>query len=173
MTLSELLADLRGIAGGNLAVADDAVERRAHFGALQLLARGHDARPGRLTVALRGVAPDLGILELLGRDEAGLAQLGHALELPLGLLIGLDRGALAASAEVSVSRMAVSSRRTSRSPRRTGSPFSLSTARTTAETSARRSARRSGCTEPVIDGPDARALLRTVMRSSGEINNGG
>ena len=58
---------------------------------------------------------------------------------------------LADSAEASASRMAVSSRRTSRSPRRTASPFSRSTCSTTAETSARRSARRSGCTEPVID----------------------
>ena len=39
-----------------LRVADDAVERRAHFGARASLARLHDARLGGLEVALRGVA---------------------------------------------------------------------------------------------------------------------
>ncbi len=55
--------------------------------------------------------------------------------------------------EVSVSRIEVSSRRTSASPVRTGSPFSFRTASTTAETSARRSARFSGRMEPVMVGP--------------------
>ena len=50
--LEQLLADLRGVAGRDLAVADDAVERRAHFGALQLLARRHHARAWRPTRSL-------------------------------------------------------------------------------------------------------------------------
>jgi hypothetical protein len=78
---------------------------------------------------------------------------------------------LAASAELSASRMAVASRRTSASPLRTWSPFSRSTCITTACTSARRSARRSGWIDPVIEGPEVSAVLRTVCRSSGEISN--
>ncbi len=68
--------------------------------------------------------------------------------------------------------MAVSSRRTSRSPLWTASPFSLSTARTIVGTSARRSARRSGWMEPVMAGPEVSALLRTVWTSSGAISSG-
>ncbi|MNT55014.1 hypothetical protein D3C72_1922180 [compost metagenome] len=64
--------------------------------------------------------------------------------------------------------MAVSSRRTSTSPRFTASPFSFRTWITTADTSARKSALRSGCTEPVMTGPDASALLWMVSMSSGE-----
>src|SRR5262249_22929738 len=42
--LHQLLADLRGIARGDLSVADDAIERSTHLGALELLTRGNDAR---------------------------------------------------------------------------------------------------------------------------------
>jgi hypothetical protein len=77
-----------------------------------------------------------------------------------------------ACADIRLSRMEVWSRRTSRSPFFTGSPFSLSTASTTAGTSARRSARRSGSTEPVIDGPEVSALLRTTSTSSCETSSG-
>ena len=38
LALGVLHADLRGVTGGNLSIADDAVKRRAHFGALELLA---------------------------------------------------------------------------------------------------------------------------------------
>ncbi len=68
--------------------------------------------------------------------------------------------------------MAVSSSRTSKSPRCTTSPFSFSTCSTTADISARRSARRSGCTVPVMVGPEVSALLATVNRSSGESSRG-
>ena len=77
------------------------------------------------------------------------------------------------SAEASMSRMAVSSRRTRRSPRCTLSPFSLSACRTTVWISARRSARRSGCTDPVIVGPEASAVLWTVWMSSVDSSSGG
>ena len=46
ITFTQFLADLRGVAGRHLAVAHHAVERRAHLGALQLLAREHDAGLG-------------------------------------------------------------------------------------------------------------------------------
>ena len=89
--LEQFLADLRGIAGRHLAVADDAVEGRAHFGALQLLARGDHARARGFALALRAVAANLDVFELLRGDHAGLAQRHHALVLALGLLVGLRR----------------------------------------------------------------------------------
>ncbi len=47
--LQQLLADLRGVAGRDLAVADDAVEGRAHLGALHAAGAASDrARPGGL-----------------------------------------------------------------------------------------------------------------------------
>ena len=91
--LEQFLADLRGVAGRHLAVADDAVERRAHFGALELLARGDHARARGGAIALRGVAADLDVFELLRGHHAGLAQRLHALELALGLFVGLVGGA--------------------------------------------------------------------------------
>ena len=72
-----------------------------------------------------------------------------------------------------LSRIEVWSSRTSRSPRFTGSPFSLSTASTMADTSARRSARRSGSTEPVIEGPEVNAALRSTNTSSSAMSSGG
>ncbi len=87
--LHQLLAHRCRIARRDLAVADDAVEGRAHFRAVQLLARGHHARARRCAFALRAVAPDLDVLELLRRDHPRLAQLEHALVLTLGLFVGL------------------------------------------------------------------------------------
>src|SRR6185369_12318872 len=58
--LQQFLADLRGIARGHLAIAHDAIERRTHFGALQLLAGGDDTRARGLPVALRSIATVLG-----------------------------------------------------------------------------------------------------------------
>ena len=43
-------------------------------------------------IALRGVAAHLGVLDLLRRNEAAVAQLHHALVLPLRLLVGLRGG---------------------------------------------------------------------------------
>src|SRR5450830_591176 len=77
----------------------------------------------------------------------------------------------ASSADVRLSRIDVSSSRTSRSPLRTASPFSFSTCSTTAPTSARRSARRSGWIEPVMTGPAASELLWTVNRSSADTSS--
>ncbi len=91
--LHEFLADGRGVSRGDLAVADQAVKRRAHFGALQLLACQHGTRLGRLQVALRVVAADLGVLDLLRGGHPGAAQRRHALELALGLLERLGRRA--------------------------------------------------------------------------------
>ena len=93
MTLTSSLPIGGGVARRHLAIADDAVERRAHFGALELLARGHDARVRGGAIALRGIAADLHVLELLGRNHAGLAQRGHALVLAFGLLERLIGGA--------------------------------------------------------------------------------
>ncbi len=66
-------------------------KRRAHFGALELLARGDHTRARGLAIALRGVTAALRIFELLRRHDAGLTQRRHALELALGLLIRLNR----------------------------------------------------------------------------------
>jgi hypothetical protein len=92
--LEQFLADLGGVAGRDLAVADDAVERRPRLGALQLLARLHQPGLGRGEVALGVVATDLGVFQLLGRGHAGGAQGGQALQLALGLVEGLDGDAL-------------------------------------------------------------------------------
>src|SRR6185312_429822 len=77
------------ITGRDLAVADYAIERCAHLGALELLTSRDYARARRFAVALRRVATDLRIFQILRRHEVLLAQLGGALELTLRLLIGL------------------------------------------------------------------------------------
>ena len=79
----------------------------------------------------------------------------------------------ASSAEVRLSRMALSSSRTSSSPARTASPFSFSTCCTSAPTSARKSARRSGCNAPLMTGPVACRRAPTVLKSSGASSSGG
>src|SRR5262249_23579140 len=90
----QLLAHLSRVARRHLAIADDAVERRSDFRAPELLASSDNSRSGRLAIALRRVAPALGVLELLGGYDPCLAQGRHALELPLGLLVGQDGGTL-------------------------------------------------------------------------------
>ena len=131
--LDQLLADLRRVARRHLAVADDAVERRAHLGALELLARGHDARARGFAIALRGVAADLDVFDLLGRHHAGLAQRCSCAGTGARPARRPARRRASTPRPTSrLSRIEVWSRRTSRSPRFTGSPFSLSTASTTA-----------------------------------------
>ncbi len=66
MTFSSSLPIWRRVAVRDLAVAHDAIERRTHFGALELLASRDDTRVRRFTITLRGIATVLGILELLG-----------------------------------------------------------------------------------------------------------
>src|SRR5204863_2115546 len=70
--LDQLLADGGRVTRRHLAIADDAVERRAHFGAFELLARGHDTRVRSGAIALRGIAANLHVLELPGGNHAGL-----------------------------------------------------------------------------------------------------
>ena len=123
--LQQLLADLRRVAGRDLALADHAVERRAHLGALQLLAREHEPRLRGLDLALRGVAADLGVVQRLRRRHARAAQRLHALELALRLVEAWPEARWAASGggERVADRGVVE--RTSTSPLWTGSPFSL------------------------------------------------
>src|SRR6188508_1969682 len=90
--LDEFLAHGSGVARRHLAVADDAIERRAHFRALELLARGHDSRARGGAIALRGVAADLDVFELLRGHHARLDQRRHALVLALGLFVRLVGG---------------------------------------------------------------------------------
>ncbi len=123
--LQQLLADLGRIAVRDLAVAHDAVERRTHFGALELLAGGDDARAGRLTIALRGVAAVLGILELLGGHHAGAcAKVDMRWNWRSACSYACTAAFSDAVADMRLSRIDVSSSRTSRSPFFTGSPFS-------------------------------------------------
>jgi len=93
MTFHEFHADLHRIASGNLPVADDAIERCAYFRALQLLPRDCHAALGGLEVALRIVAANLRVLQILGRHQVARPQLREALELPFGLLVGPAGGA--------------------------------------------------------------------------------
>ena len=117
ITFSSSLPIGGGVAGRDLAVADDAVERRAHHGALQLLARRPRRARGGRHVALGGVAAHFGVVQRLRRGHAGGAQGLQALELALGLVERLAGGARAASsADVRLSRIEVSSSLTSRSP---------------------------------------------------------
>ena len=126
--LEQFLADLRRVAGGNLAVADHAIEGRAHHGALQLLACGHQVALRPLAVALRGVAAHLGVLDLLGRDQADRRAASPAARTGAApVRRPVLRCAPRLRAEASVSRMELASRRTSRSPFFTVSPFSFST----------------------------------------------
>ncbi len=69
----EFLANLGRVTGRDLAVADDAIEGRAHLGALELLAGGDYTRARRLAFTLRGIAQHLDVFDLLRRDHAGLA----------------------------------------------------------------------------------------------------
>ena len=92
MTLTSSLPICGRVAGRDLAVADDAVEGRAHLGALELLAGGDHTRARRLAFTLRGIAPHLDVFDLLRRDHAGLAQFDHALVLALRLFVGLRGG---------------------------------------------------------------------------------
>ena len=111
------------------------------------------ARLGRLELALRVVAADLGVLERLHRGHARGAQRLQALELALGLVVGLRGGARRGLGRgQAVADRGVVQAHQQVAARAPASPFSFSTCSTTAETSARRSARRSGWTEPVIDG---------------------
>ncbi len=93
MTLTSSLPIGGGVARRHLAIADDAVERRAHFRARELLARGDHARARLGAIALRGIAANLHVFDLLRGHHAGLAQRGHALELALGLFVRLFGGA--------------------------------------------------------------------------------
>ncbi len=124
--LQQLLADLGRVAVRNLAVAHDAVERRAHFGALELLASGDDASARRLTITLRGVAAVLSILELLGRYHArACCKVCIRWNWRSACSYACTAAFSDAVADIRLSRIDVSSSRTSRSPFFTGSPFSL------------------------------------------------
>ena len=118
ITFSSSLPTWRGVAGRHLAVAHDAVERRAHLGALQLLARRRRRAPWRprrslCAVLRRTSASSSACAEVM----PGAAQRLHALAAGARPGRGLARRrARLPAADMQASRIEVSSRRTSRSP---------------------------------------------------------